>query len=812
MIKLGTRLSKEQVQSIINLIALSKTQDLELLQFLCSSVEEVLDSKGDNLNDLSTISTLWQDEHRAQTLVQQIKDLETDDVIIPESLELTLTKLFHEAQFLINNSYDEQLISPTLRNFVTQLSTTTDSYEQKIKAAQTKFDLSSKENIQQEASSPNKSKSQKLVDLLQKALNDPYDNHQLTSSQVNIIKDALGENNFNFLVARYKLSEHNFSLDDLRMLIVGVLPNTNQEWIDNDFVKNLFICCNIAQELNQKNPEKTAEQMQTLREHINIDSAVWKRISQTPHDGIITQGLNFLKTRFSKTWQFIIPTRFKANSAFKQDLDTALSISRITDWQNKSTELQKFASNEFLFHKLSYANLQDGTVIPILESNGTRNFYQVKNLIDKPGIHGFALIPIDTQKSLDLKVVFKSSSSLAKQIIDTENFIPQQEFKQHKHEVLQELNKVVTAFKKKLPTDERHSVSLNIGGHGSGAVLAQHLTNELITIKASVVYKKNQELVAQALEENIQQQFEHELACGKKISNQEAYINDITQHAQKSILKTSGEQYDNLIEINNFHLSTINAGGVSEKTRNNFIQALAILKQSDPAISIECNKIMASGDPLQQTGATDLAAYMPSELMPTNLININAIKAGSYKTNLRQIAKSAALLVAQAVLVAKGVTVPILAPLIILINPKKESKNIIDNANLLIENAQRAHKDCHFNQPLHEYEIISNTTNQRQLNKELTTKIPVFDSKAYKNIKKLIYQAYKIANKTLTQAENYASSTAGLKSVLDDPRGAIKFLTPILTTISKTSEDKTKSSSLQDKMDRPQTPTIPNHD
>lgn len=828
-IKLGNTLTKEQKQAAIELLSLSQNQDPELLKFLYSSVETILDSRNEDSDDISTTSTLLQNNPLVANLLQQIKHLDTSSVM-SDDLRSNLTTLFNGAKSLTKHAYDEQssdpsmssvkepyqMILPTIRTFVGQLSKTTEDYEQKVKAEKRRSDLLSEENKKQEMSSPSKSDQQRLVDLLQKALNDNNAYYQITSSQLSIIKNSLGEENFNFLITRYNILEKNFTLDDLRMLIIGILPHSNQEWMNNNFVKSLFICCNIEKEFDATHPEK----MQKLRENININSSVWERIEKTPHDGIINQGLDFLRTRFLEKWKFIIPTRFKSNSAFKRDLDIALSLSKIRDWQKKPKELQEFSATEFLFHKLSCSDLQNDAIIPILEANGTRNFYKVKNLIDKPSIHGFALVPIDPKKSLDIKVVFKSSTSLAKEIIDTENFIPHQEFKQHKPEILQELNKVVADFKKHLPPNKHNAISLNIGGHGTGAVLGQHLTNELITDQASVACHKNPSLLERHLESNIEKQLEYEIDCGNKIKNLESHKDDIKQYsikhlsqAKKSMDEIISPTNNHLREINNFNLSTVNSGGIPMKIRNNFIQSLSILKQSSSSTSIKCTKIMASGDPIQQTGATDLAAYIPPRLMTTNLIKIQAVQEGSYKTNLKQIAKSAGLLVIQTVLAAKAAAVPLLAPFIFLINPKKESENIIDNANLLIDNAKHAHRDCHLNKQSNgsdqlSYQIMSNANNSKslqQLNKELTTKITVFDSKPYKDLKKSVYQACKMAHEKLHQAEKHVSPIIGgidkveyskhipqaqqalrdIRTFIDDPRGKTELLTPLLRTPTK---------------------------
>jgi len=828
-IRLGNTLEETQKQAIVKFFQLLTNQNnLELTQIIFDSLIEIALSRDEDAEPLIKTLSLMQNKSAALDFLRQTNAVTANNPI-SEELNLDLYYLFNSAKYFTKHVFDAlsnheektttkppketyQLMLPAAHELVNQLSKPTESYEKKLKTQQTESARFIEENTRQteEDTASQTSSQQRLVNLFKKALteNEPYV-RTLHNSQVSIIKASLGEEKFNFFIKRYNLTENNFTLDHLRMLIVGVLPHSNQEWLQNDFVKNLFICCNLEHEWETKNPAA----MQVLREHINLKSDAWKKMENIPHEGIINNGLNYLKTCFAKKWKFIAPIKFKSNSAFRRDLDTSLSIAKIGDWQNKPKETQKFAANEFLFHKLSCANLEDGSFIPVLESDGTRHFYKVKNLINETGIHGFALTPANPAESLDIKIVFKSSTNLAKEIIDTENYIPHLEFNRHKHTLLRELNSVVADFKKTISKEQQQKISINVGGHGTGGALAQHLIHELITDKASVECQKQPSLFGKTLNDNIQRQYEHEVDSDRKIKTEE-YHDPVKKYSTKHLTQTK-EATDEIIApnnnhlraINNFQLATVNSGGIPEKIRSNFIQALYILKEQTPQISIKCNKIMAGGDPVQQTGATDLAAYIPSELMPTTMIKFDMNLEGTYKKNLKQIAKSSALLVIQSILIAKSVVIPILAPLIALVNPKKETKNIIENASLLINNARHAHRDCHLNQKQNQqqYKIMSNAVldnTNHQLNKELTTKIPVFTNKYYKKFKKSIYEVCKVMHdQSLSLQEKTTPIVAtidnsmqnhhvqqarqafeDLKEFIDDPKGKTHLLIPALTT------------------------------
>ena len=373
---------------------------------------------------------------------------------------------------------------------------------------------------------------------------------------------------------------------------------------------------------------------------------------------------------------------------------------------------------------------------------------------------------------------------------------------------------------------------MNIGGHGTGGSLAQHLINELATyqaaqkheqslieieerkslkdknsasVKDQTEHNENPTELEKQLQETIETQLEYELENGKKITNVEKKQDQIKDYTIKHLLKTKAylDQIENnqLGSIKHFTLTTTNSGGVPTKVRNNFIQSLALLKQSDSTttpFNVKCNKIMVGGDPVQQTGATDLAAYIPPDLMPTSLIKIDSGKEGTYKKNLLQIAKSTALIIVQAVLAAKGIILPI--------NPISQAQNIKNNTGKLVSNARHAHRDCYFDKTddLPNYTIMSNASNDPanyQLNQELSTKIPVFTNGYYKKFKKMAYsmcgiiseKLHKVKEKTtpvITTVDNLPNSihTQQAKqlmdhiknigqSLVDDPRGRTKLIT-----------------------------------
>lgn len=780
--KIGYNLTKDQQQAIVDFC--SNDNDNEYLYFILTSFLQKTHPTTEDRNLATAIdatSALLLPANMANFL-EQINNQPRNR---PCSNELIckIQHLFNSAQYLQQHCADLPIQHPhhtgnstnlleKSTQLVKHLSATNHLHQQRV-AQEHETENFVTETIMAAASVTNKNDEEQLIDMLYFAVQNTL-NAQISQNQVAIIKNLLGSEQFNFLINRYGIKELNFNYDDLRMLIIGSLQHSATPWLENDFIKNLLVCCNIPTEHlgselnindvtsskidleNKVHACKTAEEREILKqqltEQLHINPAVWKRIKNTARDNLINNALKFLRNRIIEKWQFIIPVRFKFNSLFQSDFDTISSITNIQNWQNKPTELQEFASNEFLFHQLSKADFKNDAIVPIVEPNGTRQFYKVKNLINQNGISGLALVPCNHQASLEIKIVFNGSGSLAQQIIDTENLTQHKEFKRHKKELLHNLNTVVADFKKILIMDQQKKISLNIGGHGSSGSLAQHLINELITDKAAALYTKK--LLGPKLDLNIQEQH-HQENTNKKINTLTTYKAAIKNYFLKQLKKKNLDNliHDNnhLVSINQFKLSTVNSGGVPEKMRHNFIQSLYLLqneKGSDP-FSIQCNKIMVNGDPGQQTGGTDLAAYVPHKLMPTKLIKFNPTDNTSYTAHFKQIAKSAALIIIQAVLASHIVLIPVLVVSFFKANPLKEAEKIYDNVNEIIDKARHAHGDLHFDKPspnMAAYQIMSNEPNHifhERLNIELSTKIKVFSCKPYKFFKKCLYESYR---------------------------------------------------------------------
>jgi len=692
--------------------------------------------------------------------------------------DVDITSLYTLANFLKNklkkapnNGALQNQVIPIAAGLVTGLSSPNDANIRRRERQKQNFD---------DLTVQNRSRDDNLLALFRDAI-DSNQNYKLNPKQIARIKETLGDERVDFLVKRYELKKDALTLDDLRMLMIGILSHSDTKWFNNRFIENLLIYCGITDD--QKDLGVEHQQIQQLRKEINIDPRVWERIKKTTRDGTFNEVVRHIKRVIPKRWDSVVPARFKANDDFKQDLEVALTITNIEAWQNKGDlKKQIFAANEYLFKKLARFDWKDGDSIQILEADGKKCFYTVKNLINESGCHGFVLVPKDPKESLDLKIVFKGYS-LGKEMIDMEKDTPHRKFIQHKQTIFSNLNDIIADFKATVPSDKQEAVSINVGGQGTGGALAQMLINELATYQAANASAalSNDEF-QKKLQENIEAQIQYELENGKKskkllTADPRQYVSRIQQLATDYFRQTKADldkiPNNQLASIKKFTVTTTNSAGIKTETRNNFIQTLAILEQLSP-ITIECYKTMVGGDAVQQTGVTDLGAYMPHKLMPTTLLKINSGLEGAYKEHLAKIAMSASLIVVAATLasVSHGAVIPIMH--VLPINPIAQANIINDHVRKLLSNAIAAHRDCYGDQiDFVNYQLMSNAPDddsRATLNKELSIKITEFTNRFYRTLKKTAYGMSEVIEKKslgLTQDQQSVPAIASFPNPMN---------------------------------------------
>ena len=599
-------------------------------------------------------------------------------------LRTALNEMAKSVELLVkNNNFNEALynIMGTLDTFgnrfkegITALASvfrydttdTTEHHEEKIDSRVVQSD-----NVPSQSLSDIKA----LRNLLGEVLRNK-ENADISQSQIKMLEKFLTPEKFLFLKERYGLTEEPLNRDGLRKLIIGVLMNAyflkEDGWLFNNFTKSLFSLYGLENKYNElvimkTKPSalqlKSAEYLHELMVKVgNNQNQIWNEFEKSSV-GTLEQGLNWVKGKIlSRELKSHFIERFLSNYNFKKDLNTFLTITGIDEWRKveqpaesisttaspfaqtdakKEKEKVKCAANEYLFQQLAYTNLQEGMVVPVIELDGSQNFYQVKNLINEFGVAGFVLVPVDPNQSLDIKVVFKDSGSLSGEILDTENYTQIQEFMKYKRLLLKNLDRIVSEFKNKVGSLNAGKVSMNIGGRGGGGVVAQLLTTELVAGQATRRLRSNlyDSQTIKELRENIDKQVEYEREQREDANiphpaefsdpcRLAIYKDRMKRKILMRLIKTANFFDDikitSLTGVDKLTLTTINSGGVPAEVKDTFIQSLYFIQKRDPSNSfkIEHNATMVQEDLVHKTGDVNLATYIPEALMPVCLIKI----------------------------------------------------------------------------------------------------------------------------------------------------------------------------------------------
>lgn len=137
---------------------------------------------------------------------------------------------------------------------------------------------------------------------------------------------------------------------------------------------------------------------------------------------------------------------------------------------------QLYASGEYLFHYLSYKDLKDGMIVPVINDEGALIQYKVTNLIERRGLHAFALAPLKGPS--EVKILFRGTADLDSLNRDVDKQGAGYKQMIHKEKtILKRLNDVLAIERKRL-SDEKlpDDVKLSIGGHSLGGADAQNFS------------------------------------------------------------------------------------------------------------------------------------------------------------------------------------------------------------------------------------------------------------------------------------------------------------------------------------------------
>lgn len=406
--------------------------------------------------------------------------------------------------------------------------------------------------------------------LVLSALDENTDNTTMIEDEDKILLSNYLAPFFNDLMEKYQLDDNDFTFGLLRSVLVGFSVNYFPDR-DQGFMQFFF------HSILDDNRSNELDELTFMKDYLKLLEPILPMttsfLNQIPQQGIRH---NKYLIRELKTAQFVI------KNAQKQ-------------WGDAQTVEQTFWSDEYWAHKLAGRAIQPGSLVPIIEPDGTTQLYRLHPLrgygIDK-GLVAAALVPYDPKSDvLDIKIMFQGTHNLASVVADTELGGPgSQTFGRKERYFLKQISNLIDECSQE--SGLQH-VSLSLGGHSLGGSYAQLCTVLLLRGMALNDYHDNE----QVFSENLSTSLESYKSKEKKQRN-------TLNRLMKDKTKFKDLDLKPLNQITYMTLCTQNSAGISNSKKDIGISLAAYL--SNKGIKFATRALKVAGDPVQQTGKDNL--------------------------------------------------------------------------------------------------------------------------------------------------------------------------------------------------------------
>ncbi|MBS0290153.1 MAG: hypothetical protein JSS07_08990 [Proteobacteria bacterium] len=391
------------------------------------------------------------------------------------------------------------------------------------------------------------------------------------------LKDKLGHKLYQKIQKKYHLDleqANTMSLNDLRALLIGVITNLTPE----DLTKNPNLYSFIKQ--YQADTQKIAQsQRQAVAKHMdkkvlaisNPITAFFLRVGKHISDRAIKA--NDLKDAFAGV---------RINKAFEEDIKTAATLDYARTYKTNYQEngqykgisgramkrampdqkqRQQMASSLYLAVDLAYRNVNQGSIISLLDDDGIERLYTVHNIVHDKGLVCTAFVPYehpqhpDPERKLDVKITFRGTFSKQSASLDLETTgAGSKVMRDNRLMLLDEVNKLVDSVQKSHP---KQAVSLSIHGHSLGGSLAERFTSEL---HQAIFYQKtrrvpNQQWISNIMEDDVDD----------TVNNHDKTAKNFESRAKLNSKEMDHKDYSALAKLNSINTMAANSARLSEK-------------------------------------------------------------------------------------------------------------------------------------------------------------------------------------------------------------------------------------------------------
>lgn len=432
---------------------------------------------------------------------------------------------------------------------------------------------------------------------------------------LNHLKMIMGESLYKRIVYKYKLNHtiHQNSplhLNDVRALLIGVVTNSNDDELENDTLKQFIaehrLSIQNMAKANRASIIKRSDHTILMRKNpfVRLTLEVGKMVSNATLKEVDLKDA-FSGVQINKALEEDIKTVLTIDYANKTyaNVETLNNLNAVIDSHEKKME---YASKLYLSSDLSYRNLNDNAILPILDEDGKEHLYIVHNIFNDSKFTCTALIPYvngeDKQSApLDIKILFRGTHSLETIAADLETTgAGSKTMRDNRIKLLDEVNAIVSTLQDKTDLP----VSLSVHGHSLGGSYAERFTSELhqaIYFQNVKEKRSNPEIRDALRDENVK------LEWGEHPS--ETAIRRIQARIDLNTHEMEGKNYSALSRLATIKSTPASSARLSKKEAQVGEGFIALTQNLKNTPSQTFSYFKSKGDPVSQAGIESLGAH-----------------------------------------------------------------------------------------------------------------------------------------------------------------------------------------------------------
>lgn len=299
----------------------------------------------------------------------------------------------------------------------------------------------------------------------------------------------------------------------------------------------------------------------------------------------------------------------EATSLYDASKDTQMLREQISDDNERHT----YASQLNLAKNIAYTDLKDGQTVNILDEDGQRRDYQVKNIATDKGLVCTALIPPNDHPNPDVKILFRGTHSKDSAIMDIEPGGPgNKTMTENRKELLKAVDSIVLQTQQ----DTGKPVSMTIAGHSLGGALTERFTSE---VNQAIYYENNPDI--EPNQEAILAQLQEQRVWDNDPGEQKKMAKSVADKMAKNKEEFEGEHFEGLRNLKSIKSMGANSARLSSEQAR-IGDGFVTLNSTSTDIKSEIRNYKADGDIVSQMAERSLG----SGLSGSDAVSVSLLK------------------------------------------------------------------------------------------------------------------------------------------------------------------------------------------